>query len=237
MSDGAFFFGGLVLLFILWVYTGGPSHPISHQGIFITPITGVGQTQVGYGPQIQLKGIFSAGASTVSNGNGTGNVTPANNSPYSSLVTIGRATGESTVPDGYLEIFVSSKAGESIDITGWKITSNATGASAIIPTAVLLMHIGQHNTLQDVLLRPGDVADISPDASPVATSFEGNKCLPYLNTNKSLYNPCISGHARDAGFLTGQWYIYLNKPSLWKTSSDLITLYDSSEKTVGSFSY
>jgi hypothetical protein len=51
-SEGAFFLVLLGFLFILWVYTGGSSKPISYSGLYITPITGLGQTQVGYGPKL-----------------------------------------------------------------------------------------------------------------------------------------------------------------------------------------
>lgn len=237
-SDASFFLGVLAFFFILWVYTGGPTRPISYAGAYITPITGIGQTQVGYGPQIQIKGVFSRGGLTIGSASSTATQSQ-NNSPYSSLVTLARATGTASVPSGYLQILVSSKAGKDVDITGWKIQSSETGASATIPTGALLLRTNQVNTQQEILLRPGDKADITSGTSPVGTSFEENKCIGYIMTSKqSLYTPCLQQHANEGGFFTGTWYAYLNRStSLWKTSSDSIIVLDADGKTVGSFTY
>ena len=49
MNDGFLIILGLIFLFCVWVYTGGPTRPISFAGPYITPITNVGQSQSGYG--------------------------------------------------------------------------------------------------------------------------------------------------------------------------------------------
>lgn len=237
-SDASFFLGVIAFFFILWLYTGGPTRPISYAGAYITPITGLGQTQVGYGPQIQIKGIFNRGNVTIGSASSTAPQTQ-NDSPYSSLVALARATGTASAPSGYLQILVSSNAGKDVDITGWKIQSSATGASATIPTGALLLRTDAKNTQQEILLRPGDKADITSGTSPVGTSFEENKCIGYVLTSKqSLYTPCLKQHANEGGFFTGTWYAYLNRStSLWKPTSDSITVLDASGKTVGSFTY
>lgn len=38
----------LVFIFVAWVVTGGPNHPIAHEGPFITPVTRSGEEQQGY---------------------------------------------------------------------------------------------------------------------------------------------------------------------------------------------
>lgn len=235
-GDGTFFLGVLGFFFVLWLYTGGPTRPISFAGIYITPITGIGQTQVGYGPQINIKGLFSRGSVSIGSASSTA---PANDSPYSKLVTIARATGAASVPSGYLQILVSPSAGKDVDITGWKIESTATGASATVPTGALLFRLDIANVQQEILLRPGDKADITSGVSPVKTSLEENKCIGYLMTSKqSLYTQCLSQHVKEPGFLTGTWYAYLNRAtSLWNTSHDSITVLDAQGKTVGSFTY
>ncbi|HEX2792107.1 MAG TPA: hypothetical protein VHO23_00070 [Candidatus Paceibacterota bacterium] len=48
MSDGLFFLGVLFFFFLLWFVSGGPTRPISFAGPYITPITDVGDEQVGY---------------------------------------------------------------------------------------------------------------------------------------------------------------------------------------------
>ncbi len=49
MNDAFLLIFGLIFLFCVWVYTGGPTHPIAFAGPYITPITNVGQVQSGYG--------------------------------------------------------------------------------------------------------------------------------------------------------------------------------------------
>jgi hypothetical protein len=237
-NDFFFYFGGIVLLFILWAVTGGPTRPISFAGAYITPLTNVGQTQVGYGPQIHLKETISAGDGSATLGASLPSVTY--DSPYHSSVWIQhsakRASGTS-VAEGYVQIFVSSTAGKSVDVTGWKIKSNS-GTSATIPNGILVMHLGTGNTLQDVLLRPGDVASMSNETSPVGASFEVNKCAGYLTEKQSSYNPCVAGHVSDPGFLTGTWYVYLaQRQPVWRASSDTLTLYDAEGKTVDAITY
>jgi hypothetical protein len=240
-GEGFFFLGILGFFFILWAYSGGPTRPISYAGAYITPITNVGQTQVGYGPKFTLGGSLTLPGVAVTGGTHSPNTSVQNNSPYASVITLSHATGAvfgTAAKEGFIQISVASSAGKDIDVTGWKLSSSATGASATIPTGALVMHLNAKNTQQEILLHPGDQAGIADGASPVGTSFEENKCLGYVNQNQSLYNPCVAGHVNEAGFLTGNWYAYLGRSApLWGASHDTVTLSDTSGKTVASVSY
>ncbi len=240
MGDGFFYLGLLVMLFILWVSTGGPTRPISFSGAYITPITDVGETQSGYGPQVKLGGTLSVGNASATVGEKPAAPTITYTSSYAGLVsmrhTATRAQGTS-VKEGYVQIYVSSGAGKDVDVTGWKISDTA-GATATIPNGILVMHIGAKNKLQDVLLRPGDVASLSNETSPVGSSFEVNRCAGYLSSTQASYNPCVASHVTDPGFLTGTWYVYLaQKTPVWKSSGDTLTLLDRDGKTVTSTTY
>jgi hypothetical protein len=244
MHESPFFYVILLIgLFVAWATTGGPTRPISFAGAYITPITNEGQTQTGYGPKLGLGETISAGGTASVPGAPSSTPGPtaiSYTSPYQGLVrlehTAKRAAG-TFVTEGYVQIFVSPAAGKSVDVTGWKIT-NSSGSSATIPNGILIMHLGTGNTLQDVLLRPGDVASLSNETSPIGASFEVNKCAGYLNTTQSSYNPCVYGHVSDPKFLTGTWYVYLAKsPALWRSAGDTLTLYDAEGKSVTSLTY
>jgi hypothetical protein len=235
-NEGGFFLALMGFLFVLWAYTGGPHKPISYSGVFITPITGIGQTQVGYGPKLTINkhvafGDLDPNAST----------TPREyDSPYSSLVSVthGSDAAVGSEKADFIQISISPSAGKDVDVTGWKITSDKTGASATIPQGVLVLQIGGKNSPQEVLLRPGDRANVASDASPVRVSFEENKCLGYLNSKQSLYNPCVAGHVKEHGFLTGNWFVYLGQSAnVWSPSHDTVTLYDGEGKSVAGVSY
>jgi hypothetical protein len=108
----------------------------------------------------------------------------------------------------------------------------------LIPTGILVMRLGTSNTLQEIILRPGDKATVAPGVSPAVSSFEANQCSGYLTTNESAYNPCVTAHVDDAGFLVGNWYVYLGRTTaLWKASGDTISLLDGSGKVVASRAY
>ncbi|MDR3547913.1 MAG: lamin tail domain-containing protein [Candidatus Pacebacteria bacterium] len=235
-SEGAIVIGIFLFIFILWAYTGGPSRPISVAGPYITPITNLGQTQVGYGPKLQIGGSISLPAATLG---ATGRTqTIQNTSSFSGTVTLVHLTGDKNVPTGYARITVSSTAGKDVDLTGWKLVSVKNGTSGTIPTGILVMKLGASNTLQEIILRPGDKAVVAPTTSPVNASFEANQCSGYLLTQQSLYNACVNQHANAAEFLVGTWYVYLGKNgAIWNENGDTIELIDNSGKVVDSYTY
>ena len=245
MGGGTFILGILVFFFLLWAFAGGPSRPISFAGPFITPITNEGQTQTGYGPQLKIGGTINlpSAALTATERPATAATLaptplPANTSSYSDLVTISHIAGSSSNPTGYVQISVSSSAGKDVDITGWSVTSTTNKQSGLIPTGILLLQLGAKNTLQEILLKPGDKAVIAPGASPVASSFQANKCSGYLTSTQSDYNPCVASHASEAGFLVGTWYVYLGRTTaLWNNTGDTISLLDGSGHVVSSSAY
>ena len=238
MGDGLFFTLGLVFFFIIWVASGGPTRPISFAGPFITPITNAGQTQTGYGPPISVGGTVSAGGGSVTVGEKT-NTGIQNTSSYAGAVVLTHQIAGLNGTDPkqeHVEVKVLSTGPSSVDITGWKLVSTITGASATIPTAAQMLRLGPVQ-LQDVMLKPGNSATIDTGISPVSVSFEQNTCVNYL-AQANTYNQCYANQSGNSGFLTGIWNLYLNKNTrLWKDSGETIELVDSSGKIVDSFSY
>jgi hypothetical protein len=156
----------------------------------------------------------------------------------SKFVTITHLAGTTASPTGFVEVSVSPSAGQSVDITNWSITSSAQEESGQIPTGILVMRLGAANTLQEIILKPGDKATIAPGESPAVSSFEANECSGYLTSDESQYNSCVTAHVNDAGFLAGLWYVYLGRTTaLWKTSGDTVSLLDGSGNLVASYTY
>ena len=246
MSDGLFFSVCIVFFFILWIAGGGPTKPISFAGPFITPITNEGQTQSGYGPQLKLPVAatisnngtsVTAGVRSTSNSDTSSGI--ANTSPYAGEVTLVHQVGGLTSSDPskeYLDIKLASTVSTDVDITGWKVKSAVSGASATIPQGAKSLKLGPIS-LQDIELSPGNSAVITTGASPVSVSFEQNTCDSYLS-KESTYNQCVDNESSSSNFLTGIWSVYLDKNvRLWKNSSETIELIDGSGKVVDNFSY
>lgn len=126
MNDIWLFLGCLVFLFLLWVYAGGPTNPISFSGPYITPVTAPGTTQVGYGPSANT---FFKNEVT---GGHTGDVIDSARSPYANDVRIGYSdprAGNSR--DEYIVIHLESD--NDIDITGWQLVGAQNGTHVVIP--------------------------------------------------------------------------------------------------------
>lgn len=104
-------------------------------------------------------------------------------SPYKDLIMLssGSASGESSADQEYLSITVSSRADEPINITGWRIESNARGASLILPEGVNLPRSSFVNDTEPIYLGAGDRAVVFMGESPVGMSFRENMCTGYLD--------------------------------------------------------
>lgn len=209
-GDGIFFLGVLAFFFILWFATGGPSKPISFAGPYITPITDVDTVQEGYGdtPAVDFRsdsvwsnimgGSFSGGA----------NLGGVNNpSPYQGQVRVSGTGGTSSEdPDReYVTIRASGK--DSIDITGWRLVSGASGRGARIPEGTTLPRSGRVNDTGRIVLNPGDEAIVVTGEAPTGVSFRENMCTGYFMSRQEFYpslgNRCPSAYEEFQNHYTG----------------------------------
>ncbi len=189
-----------VFIFGLWLYTGGPSHPISFAGPYLTPITNVGQVSSGYGKgftwtdaahTVSVGGInatYTAGSSEA-----TREALFTNASEYRGKIVIqekSRLTKEQGPWDEYVRISVRSGTG-SVNISGWKIISAVTGASATIPQGEIVAMENGSGPSGDIILTEGMEAYITSSRSPRPQSFRENKCTGYLDQTQS-FNPHLS---------------------------------------------
>lgn len=192
-GDGIFFLGVLAFFFILWFATGGPSKPISFAGPYITPITDVDTVQQGYGDTPAAD--FGSGVwSDIIGGSFSGgtNIGGASNpSPYRGQVRVSGTGGTSSEdPDReYVVLRVSGK--DSIDITGWRLVSGASGRGARIPEGAALPRSGRVNDTGRIMLNPGDEAIVVTGEAPTGVSFRENKCTGYFMSRQEFY-PSLS---------------------------------------------
>ncbi len=202
--DAWFFIGTFVFIFLIWIATGGPVHPISFTGPTLA-LPGA----LGGGTYLQLpRSAFSIGGSNISLPGSSDGRAGSNNSGGSSFssspaptlvsgVTFGESSlyrgmvsmnhyvsgaGASDPRNEYLEITVAQDAGVPIDLTGWTLVSAASGSSTVIPKGTEVPTSGVVNAAQDIILSPGERAIVMSGQSPIGASFRENKCIGYFST-------------------------------------------------------
>ena len=150
--DAWFFIGVFAFIFIIWIAVGGPKHPISFTGPTLSAPSPLGTG--GYlrfplspfgigGTIISLPGSSNGGSVYGTYGSsGTtiptlvGGATYGTPSIYRGIVTMnGYVSGaaSSNPDDEYIELSVADNANVPVDISGWTISSGATGSGAVIP--------------------------------------------------------------------------------------------------------
>ncbi len=191
MHDAWFFIGIFAFIFLLWIATGGPSHPLA----FSVP-TLSGTPGTGSGSFISLpRAPFSIGGSGVSlpgssNGASTAQepAAPAPGvpfgtpSPYRGLVSLSHyVSGAGSDPaQEEITLSVNSSASTPVDLSGWTLESQVTGNASVIPQGAETPTSGIVNAVADIVLEPGESADIISGRSPIGGSFRENKCIGYF---------------------------------------------------------
>ena len=204
MHDAWFFIGVFVFIFIIWIAVGGPTHPISFTGpILAQPGALGGGTYlqlptapfgVGGGSDVSLPGSSSgsSGSETPVPSFVGGSVfgTP---SPYRGGVSLNHyvsGAGLSNPKNEYVEITVLQNAGTPVALSGWSLSSDATGNSVVIPKGTELPISGTINASEDIILTPGSRAIIISGQSPIGASFRENKCIGYFSTFQT-FSPAL----------------------------------------------
>lgn len=194
--DAWFFIGVFVFIFLVWIATGGPLHPIAFTGPTLRQ-PGV----LGGGTYLELpRSPFTVGGyetslpgSSSEGSHGQNAQTPpqlsgvnyGDSSPYRNAVTMSHyvsGAGSSDPRGEYIELSVSQSAGVPVNISGWTLRSEATGNAMSIPKGTEVPASGVVNAAQDIVLSPGDRAIIISGQSPIGASFRENKCIGYFTT-------------------------------------------------------
>jgi hypothetical protein len=220
-SDVFFFLGVFIFIFVVWVATGGPERPISFTGPYLYPIQTTGVNATAYGDGRAIDTSTKAGSIGSNLKDTRVNIEElkkqladlkafGESSPYRGLVTIDHSTygpAQSDVKKEYITIRYSSSADNDLTITGWRVVSGSSGASAIIGAGAKLVRAGSLNPTSEIALAPGDSAIIQTGSSPIGDSFQENRCSGYLdqfqNFEPTFSNNCPSPTDEFRSFYTG----------------------------------
>ena len=200
MHDAWFFIGVFAFIFLIWIATGGPVHPLAFTGPTLQqPGVLGGGTYLSLpaapfnigGSDVSLPGS-SSGSGMGTSGSGSnpvpilaGNTAFGETSPYRGIVSMDHyvsGAGAQNPINEYLEIRVSGGAGVPVDLTGWTLESDATGNAVTIPKGTAVPMSGTVNAAQDIVLNPGQQAIVVSGQSPIGASFRENKCIGYFST-------------------------------------------------------
>lgn len=188
--DAWFFVGVFVFIFLIWIATGGPLHPISFTGSRLAlPDALGGGTYISF-----PRASFGTGTSNVSLPSSSNSGTAATqslggsvfgiSSPYREIVSLSHyvsGAGSDDARNETVGISIPQNADQSVDLSGWKLVSEATGIFATIPNGTAVPTSGIVNHMQHIVLAPGERATIISGRSPIGTSFRENKCIGYLS--------------------------------------------------------
>ncbi|HEX8946633.1 MAG TPA: hypothetical protein VF829_00245 [Candidatus Paceibacterota bacterium] len=192
MSDTFFILGIFGFVFLLWLSGGGPNRPLSFAGpvlrgsnsLYIqTPGTLYTSTSTGAGSRFGSSNIFGETPSAAAFG------TP---STHRGTVTLSHYVSDAAATDPaheYVTIRLSSDASAPVDISGWRLVSDTSGASATIPKGTEVPRSGLINATQPIVLNPGDLATVSSGRSPIGASFRENLCIGYFAQYQPFYPP------------------------------------------------
>lgn len=204
MHDAWFFIGVFVFIFIIWIATGGPTRPIAFTGPRLSQPQELGggtylslpRAPFGVGgTNVVLPGSSGGGSSVYNNSSSqtyqaiTGGVFGPS-SPYRGVVRMNHYVSGAGSPDPkneYVELYVAQDAGTPVNVSGWVLTSDVTGAASAIPKGTEVPMSGVVNASQDIIITPGKRAIVVSGSSPIGASFRENKCIGYFSTFQQFY--------------------------------------------------
>lgn len=196
--DAWFFVGIFAFIFVIWIATGGPLRPLSFAGPRLAL-----PDELGGGTYLSFpRAPFRIGASSVSlPGASSGGGAPGGSkpplptlaggfgfgepSPYRGIVSMSHYISGASSPDPkneYIEIRVAQNADVPVNLSGWTLSSDATGKASIIPKGTETPASGVINAAQDIVLYAGERAIVVSGQSPIGASFRENKCIGYFGT-------------------------------------------------------
>ncbi len=199
--DAWFFVGVFVFIFLIWIAIGGPMRPLAYTGPTLA-----GPVPLGGGTYLQLpRAPFAIGSQNISlpgsssgAGDSSGTVLPVfvgggsfgDPSLYRGIISMSHYVSGAGSPNPgkeYVVLSVALNAGLPVDISGWTLSSDATGNAAIIPKGTEIPTSGIVNAAQDIVLMPGTRAILISGQSPIGASFRENKCIGYFSTFQTFF--------------------------------------------------
>jgi len=166
----------MIIIWVVWFFTGGPSREISQGGPFLKepPPLDTGET---YGELTEIRERSQ-------------NQDSEETSIFKDEVSIINTLGANGVDPSteYIEIFASPGNISSVNITGWTLR-NSSGQSVSIPRASKTPRSGAVNIESSLLLAPGERALITTGRSPIGVSFQINSCSGYFEQFQNFTPP------------------------------------------------
>lgn len=209
MHEAWFFVGVFAFIFLVWLASGGPARGIPI-GLPSYSFQNGSTTSAGNGfgfslptapfpigtSHVTLRGYPSSeeGGSAILDGVSYGTF-----SSYGSVVSLSHsvsAAGAGNPGDESVTLRVTGDADVPVDITGWTLTSEATGATSVIPQGTDVPTSGIVNAVSDIVLAPGDRAVIISGRSPIGGSFKENKCIGYFSAYQT-FSPSLPSNCPD----------------------------------------
>jgi hypothetical protein len=199
--DAWFFIGVFAFIFLIWIATGGPLHPISFTGPTLAQPGALGggtYLSLPHSPfaigdsNVTLPGASDGSYSSGSTGSYVGGTAFGTPSAYRGKVTMTHyisGAGSADPANESLEIHVAQSAGTPVDLSGWTLVSEASGSATRIPKGTEVPTSGTVNAAQDIILQPGEDALVISGRSPIGGSFRENKCMGYFSTFQKFSPP------------------------------------------------
>lgn len=215
-GDAFFIIGIIILLFFVWVATGGPNKAISSGGFTISspkPLStgearGTGALLNFRAPRV-LPRVSTRSSSPTDDSDAAAveerrrqaeadaEFSSLERSLYRGTVSISKSTSgprKTNAQEENIRISVSRRSEESINVSGWKLVSEVTGKNAVIPFGTELPLSGIILEKEALVLDPGDTAYIISGRSPIGASFRVNICMGYFGQyqtfSPSIRNSC-----------------------------------------------
>lgn len=167
----------IIVIAIVWYFTGGPTRPSATSGIFLER------------PLEKHEEELKKTTEQITSGETT---PPQELSPDESLykskavLEVGYAAKETDPQREYIKIRASSQNNSPLRITGWSLEGKG-GLDIKIGKGAYLVYSAQVNPQEDIFLKPGEGAIVSTGESPIGTSFRLNKCTGYFEQFQDFY--------------------------------------------------
>ncbi len=196
----------ILLLFALgvaWVWTGGPSRTISHQGAFLSLPAPFGKGSGIIVPQFNLSGAQTSSSTTSGTPQSSqqtdtqtastgvlGGITDPTRSPYAESVRIQIGNAQaSDVGQEYIVIQTSKAQSADVTMTGWTLESTANNVRVSIPQAAAIPYLGNMNSSGPVTVGAGSDVVVTTGHAPNGTSFRVNMCTGYFGQYQNFVPP------------------------------------------------
>ena len=210
MSHTAWFFGVFVILFLAWLFTGGPLDTTFEKPFLHPP------APIGSGGTYGFDDDGSGGTNDEDLGDSDTGSEDYNDDEEDTSEEASTFGGQASIRDihlseaqdpdeEYLEIVASYNNTQPINITGWKLRSATTNKTVTIGAGAALPRSGQVNQEQSISLGPGERALVLTGRSPIGSSFRLNSCTGYFEQFQDYFPPLPEEcpHVRDNDFPTG----------------------------------